>query len=199
MARRTQEVFGRVDILVNNAGGNINSAFRRAPLLELSLEEWEACLALNLTSVFLCSRAVVPMMKQQKKGAIINIGSGREGDASRTGFSAYGAAKGGVARLTSGVAAEWGPEVRVNCVLPGFVDNPKPTPGRTPEAVAERARSIAVGRIGQPEDIGAAVAFLASDAASWVDGILLSVHGGAISQGPFGLPAGGAAFKLPER
>ncbi len=193
MAAAAIDTFGRVDILVNNAGGNVNSAFRRAPLLDLTLEEWQACLAFNLTSVFLCSRAVVPQMQAQGKGVIINVGSGHEGEPTRPGFSAYGAAKGGVARLTNGMAAEWGPTIRVVCVVPGFVDNPKPTPGRTPAAVAERVKSIATGRIGQPEDIGNAVVFLASDAASWVDGVSLTVNGGLIAPGPSGLASGGAA------
>ena len=193
LVRSAKEEFGHIDILVNNAGGNPGRTFKRAPLLELTEHDFDECMALNVKSAFLCSKAVVPIMMEQQSGVIINVSSsaGQDSEAPRTGFSAYGAAKAAVLRLTVCMAAEWGPQVRVNCIIPGFIDNPKPTPGRTPKALAIRVQSIAAGRIGQPEDVAAAAVYLCSDAANWVTGASIDVHGGIKSSGPSALPASG--------
>lgn len=185
--------FGHIDVLLNNAGGNIGRTFQRAPLLDLSEHDFDECMALNVKSVFLCSKAVAPLMKAQGSGVILNVssGAGTGAEAARPGFSAYGAAKAAVLRLTECMAAEWGPEIRVNCLIPGFIDNPKPTPGRTPAAIAERVKSIAMGRVGQNEDLAAAAVFLASEEAGWITGASLAVDGGRRSLAPSGLPSSG--------
>ncbi len=190
-----QAQFGRIDILLNNAGGHIGRTFQRAPLMDLSEHDFDECMDLNLKSVFLCGKAVAPFMKARGQGVILNVSSGAgSGEAPRPGFSAYGAAKAAVQRLTECMAAEWGPEIRVNCLIPGFIDNPKGTPGRTPAAIAERLKGIAMGRVGQNEDLVGAAVFLASDAASWITGASLAVDGGKKSIGPSGLPASGAGI-----
>lgn len=196
LAARAKAEFGRIDVLVNNAGGNIGRTFKRAPLIEMTEHDWDECVNLNLKSVWLCSKAVAPVMMQQGRGSIINLSTmaATEHEAPRTGFSAYGAAKAGVNRLTVCMATEWGPTIRVNCVIPGFIDNPKPTPGRTPEAIAARVRSIAAGRIGKNEDVAVAVLFFAADATEWITGATLPVNGGIKSVQPAGLPAGGAGI-----
>jgi len=197
LVTRALETFGRIDILLNNAGGNIGRTFSRAPLLALSEHDYDECMALNVKSVFLCSKAVAPIMKAQGSGVILNVssGAGTGKEAPRAGFSAYGAAKAAVIRLTECMAAEWGPEIRVNCLIPGFIDNPKPTPGRTPAAIAQRLKSIAMGRVGQNEDLAGAAVFLASEAASWITGATLAVDGGHVSTAPAGLPASGEAIR----
>ncbi len=196
LAQRAKAEFGRIDILVNNAGGNIGRTFKRAPLIDMSEHDWDECVNLNLKSVWLCSKAVAPTMMEQGRGSIINLSTmaATDHEAPRTGFSAYGAAKAGVNRLTVCMATEWGPAIRVNCVIPGFIDNPKPTPGRTPEAIAQRVKSIAAGRIGKNEDVAAAVLFFAADATEWITGATLPVNGGIKSVQPAGLPTGGAGI-----
>jgi NAD(P)-dependent dehydrogenase (short-subunit alcohol dehydrogenase family) len=195
LMRRAHAEYGRIDILVNNAGGNIGRTFKRAPLLELSEHDWDECINLNLKSVWMASKAAAPHFIEQGKGTVINLASvaGTQ-EAARPGFSAYGASKAGVIRLTQCMAAEWGPTIRVNCVIPGFIDNPKPTPGRTPAAIAERIKGIAAGRIGKNEDVGSAVVFLCADASEWINGAILPVDGGVKSTGPSGLPATGAGI-----
>lgn len=196
LVTRAYESFGRIDILLNNAGGNIGRTFSRAPLIDMTEQDFDECMALNVKSIFLCSKAVVPIMKAQGSGVILTVSSGAgHGEAPRAGFSAYGAAKAAVIRLTECMAAEWGPEIRVNCLIPGFIDNPKPTPGRTPAAIEERLKSIAMKRVGQNDDLAAAAVFLASDTASWITGASLPVDGGHVSTAPAGLPASGQAIR----
>jgi NAD(P)-dependent dehydrogenase (short-subunit alcohol dehydrogenase family) len=131
-------------------------------------------------SVFLCAKAVVPHMKALGRGAIVNTGSSA-GLTSRVGrgadLAAYGAAKAAVHALTTRMAHQWGPEVRVNCIAPGTIDTPRPAGTVRPE-MADAADRIAVGRVGQADDIGGVALFLASDAASFVNGQTLLVNGG---------------------
>ena len=183
---RTVAEFGRVDVLVNCAGGNFGRDFRRAPLLELTSDEFDACIGLNLKSVFLVGQASAKVMMAQGQGVIINIGSGApwNNEPTRTGFAFYATAKAGIPKLTVSMASEWSPTIRVNCVLPGFIDNPKVTPGRTPELIAMRVQGIAAGRIGQPDDVGNMCVFLASDDASFVDGATIEVTGGKRNHDP---------------
>jgi NAD(P)-dependent dehydrogenase (short-subunit alcohol dehydrogenase family) len=185
MVERTLERFGRIDVLVNVAGGTYSRnpdmpQFTRAPLLELDEADFMTAFDANVKSVFLCAKAVVPHMKALGRGAIINTGSSA-GLTSRVGrgadLAAYGAAKAAVHALTTRMAHQWGPEVRVNCIAPGTIDTPRPAGTVRPE-MADAADRIAVGRVGQADDIGGVALFLASDAASFVNGQTLLVNGG---------------------
>ena len=181
MARRTQEEFGRIDILVNNAGGTPGGA--RAPLLQVTQEGFDETISLNLKSTLLCSQAAVPVMIEQQKGAIINVSSvaGRDLELPRVGFAIYGAAKAGVNSLTRSMAAEWAPYVRVNAILPGIIDSGRVTASRTPERMAERLASVALRRMGTPDETARLALFLASDAASYITGACFDVDGGIAS------------------
>ena len=185
MARQTMDRFGRIDVLVNVAGGTYSRnpdmpQFVRAPLLELDPADFMTAYEANVKSAFLCAKAVVPQMRAQGKGVIINTGSsaGLNTRPDRTGdLAAYGAAKAALHALTTRMAQQWGPEVRVNCIAPGTIDTPRPQGTVRPE-MADAADRIPVGRVGQGDDIGGVALFLASDAAAFVNGVTLLVNGG---------------------
>lgn len=185
LVRRTLDAFGRIDILVSNAGASYGPAFGRGPLLDITEQDFDECVALNFKSAFLCGRAVAPTMLQQGHGSIVNVSSftAQALHGTRPGFAIYGSAKAAVINLTWSMAAEWAP-VRVNCVVPGFIDSPRPNPTRTPEANAERVKAVALSRFGRPDEAAAAILFLASDAASYVNGATLEVSGGLRSPLP---------------
>ncbi len=171
--KRTLDEFGRIDIWVNNAGGGLPRS-----ALEISERSWNTGITENLTSVFLCCKAVAKAMIEQKKGSIINISS-VGGLRPAPNDCHYGAAKAGVISLTGSLAVEWAQYgIRVNCVAPGAVATPGWVDTTTPERREAAAVSIPLGRVGTPEDIGLAVAFFASDAAEWVTGQTLAVNGG---------------------
>lgn len=178
-------VLGGVDILVNNAGAALSSKFRRIPVLDLTPDEFDACIALNLKSVYYTCRAVVPIMRARGGGSIINISStaARAAEPPRTGFVLYGTAKAGMITLTRGLAMELAPVVRVNCILPGAVNVPN-TRNRPPEVQKSIEESTAMGRPGEPEDIAGAVVYFASDASLWTTGSSLEVDGGLKSSRP---------------
>lgn len=166
---------GRLDVLVNNAG-----VFPRRPFAEITDEEWDAVLRANLYSAFYCSRAALPAMIRQGKGAIINMASisGRRGSA----FHAhYAAAKGGLLALTRSLAKEAIPHgVRVNAVAPGRIDTDMMVVGYQPEETARLLRDVPIGRFGAPEEVAQAVVFLASDASSYLVGETVEVNGGLL-------------------
>jgi len=167
---------GRVDALVNVAGGSLH----RHPLEDFPLAHWRAVIDANLTSTFLCCRAVVGLMKKQKSGAIVNISSdiGFSGDAGR---SAYAAAKAGILGLTRSLALELATcGVRVNAVAPGRVATPRVRASYTDTEWEAAAKRIPLGHAGAPEDVAEAVAFLASDAAKHMTGQTIHVNGGRI-------------------
>lgn len=172
---------GRVDVLVNNAGGVAGQVGQ--PVEEVTPEEWQAILDVNLTGAFNFSRAVAPGMKEAGWGRIVNISSGAGLRVSLTGIQAYASAKAGLIGLTRQLAHELGPHgITVNCVAPGFVRS-NPTTERQWETYGEEGQrrlveSIATRRLGRPEDIAYAVLFFASDHASWITGQTLSVDGG---------------------
>jgi NAD(P)-dependent dehydrogenase (short-subunit alcohol dehydrogenase family) len=167
---------GCIDALVNVAGGSLH----RHPLEDFPLAHWQAVIDANLTSTFLCCRAVVGLMKKQKSGAIVNISSdiGFSGDAGR---SAYAAAKAGILGLTRSLALELATcGVRVNAVAPGRIATPRVRASYTDIEWEAAAKRIPVGHAGVPEDVAEAVAFLASDAAKHMTGQTIHVNGGRI-------------------
>ncbi len=170
-----------VTVLVNNAGGVRGQAGR--PLEEITLPDWHAIVDVNLTGAFLMARAVAPGMKAAGGGRIVNISSGAGLGISLTGIQAYASAKAGQIGLTRQLAHELGPfGITVNNVAPGFVRS-NPTTERQWEAMGAEGQqrlvqSIALKRLGTPEDIAAAVLFFASDHARWISGQVLSVDGG---------------------
>jgi NAD(P)-dependent dehydrogenase (short-subunit alcohol dehydrogenase family) len=178
---RTVQQFGRVDVLVNNAGiGGYK------PITETSMADWEACLRVDLTGVYLGCKHAIPHMQRRGKGAIVNISSVHS-IRSVNGCAAYDAAKGGVSALTRQVAIDYGPAVRVNAVSPGWTmsDNVRNIFGSYPDPRAQQQlveQRQVLKRIGTPEDIGNAVAFLASDFSSFITGAELFVDGGLTCQ-----------------
>ena len=180
LVQATVDAFGTVDILVNNAGGSFGPTFRRAPLLELTEADLDGAMAANVKSIFLCGKAVAPLMMAQGKGAIINIGSiaGHEQALPRSGAAFYAASKGAAIKLTYSMAVEWAPAIRVNCINPGGIPTERVMENRSPERTAFNQSMIAMGRPGTPHDIAVAAIFLASDEANWITGTVIDVHGG---------------------
>jgi len=175
LVKRTVEEFGTVDILVNNAG----SLIERLRLLEMSEERWDQVVDLNLKSAFLCCKAVASLMMERKTGAIINLSSiaGRNGGA--LGSLHYSSAKGGLISFTKGLAKELAPfGIRVNAVSPGVIDTPYHEQFSSPEMMKNYVNAIPLGRVGNSDDVAKVIAFLASDAASYLVGETIEVNGG---------------------
>ena len=172
---------GRVDILVNNAGGVVGQVGR--PLEEVSDDDWQAVVDANLTSTFLCTRAVVPGMKERRYGRIVNISSGAGRSVSLTGIQAYASAKAGQIGFTRQTAHELGPHgITVNSIAPGFVLS-NPTSIAQYESYGEEGQqkllqAIATRRLGTPEDIANGVLFFVAEESSWVTGQVISIDGG---------------------
>lgn len=164
---------GRLDILINSVAHS-----SRAGVLDVSLEEWNRILAVNLTGYFLCLQHAGRMMKGQGGGAIINISAG-SGERSSPGGAAYSVSKGAINSLTRQAAADLAPTVRVNGIISGLVGTPigqKDMGQRKTEYDI-----IPLRRIGQPEDVAEAAVFLASDKASYITNTILPVDGGRLN------------------
>jgi len=174
-AERITRELGPIDILVNNAGWD-----KVEPFVQSTEETWDKVIAINLKGPIRCARAVLDGMIERRRGKIISIGS----DAGRVGSSGeavYSAAKGGVIAFTKTLARELARyNVNVNCVCPGPTDTQllADVAAGNPRLADALKRAIPLGRLGQPKDIAAAVAFLASEGADFITGQTLSVSGG---------------------
>ena len=171
----------QVDILVNNAGGVLGQVGR--PLEEVPPEDWQSIFDVNVTGAFYFCQAVVPGMKAARSGRIVNISSGAGLGISLTGIQAYAAAKAALVNLTRQLAHELGPwNITVNSIAPGFVRSNPATERQWQSYGAEGQRrlidSIALKRLGAPEDIAYSVLFFTSEYAGWITGQILSVDGG---------------------
>jgi meso-butanediol dehydrogenase / (S,S)-butanediol dehydrogenase / diacetyl reductase len=168
---------GRVDVLVNNAGGGMAD-----DLLEIDEDEWDADVELNLKSAYLCSKAVLPGMIEQGSGVIVNIVS-----VNGLAFFAnepYSAAKAGLISLTRSMATRYGHHgVRAVAIAPGTIRTPiwQERVDREPAIFERLVRWYPLRRVGEPEDVAAAAAFLASDDAGWITGEVLRVDGGLLA------------------
>jgi 3-oxoacyl-[acyl-carrier protein] reductase len=175
------ERIGPVNILVNNAGGVVGQVHH--PVEEVTEESWHAVVDANLTSTFLCTRAVVPGMKAAGGGQIVNISSGAGRSVSLTGIQAYASAKAGQIGFTRQMAHELGRfGITVNCIAPGFVrSNPsteKQWQSYGEEGQRQIIERIALRRLGTAQDIANGVKFFTSTDASWVTGQVISIDGG---------------------
>ncbi|MBC7329412.1 3-oxoacyl-[acyl-carrier-protein] reductase [bacterium] len=172
MVEETIKNFGRVDFLINNAGITKDSL-----LLRMSEEEWDKVIAVDLKSVFLCTRAVIRHMMRQRFGRIVNISSviGLRGN---VGQANYASAKAGIIGFTKSSARELaGRNITVNAVAPGYIQTEMTE--RLPQDVREEMlKQVPLGRPGQPEDVAGVVAFLCSEDASYITGEIIRVDGG---------------------
>lgn len=165
--------FGRVDVLVNGAG-----IFHRTPIDDLTVDEWDQLMAINLKGVFLCSQAALRLMKPQRSGKIVNLASmGGQVGGIVAGVD-YSSSKAGVLCFTKSLAKNAGPfGINVNAVNPGVIDTPMTKPWGS-ELLQKRIDETPLGRLGTAEDVAQAVVFLASDAACFIHGTHLDVNGG---------------------
>lgn len=170
------EAFGKVDIAFANAGGSFDDT-----LTELSLSDWNKTIAVNLTGVFLTDKYAARQMKKQGQGgSIINTGS-IHSQVGQQNITAYAASKGGVQMLTVTAALNYAPDqIRFNMLMPGYIETPllEQTDDDFKEAVTQKHP---IGRMGKPEEVAAAVVFLASDESSFVTGASIPVDGGYLT------------------
>jgi NAD(P)-dependent dehydrogenase (short-subunit alcohol dehydrogenase family) len=177
----TMKRFGRIDVLFNNAG-----ITRRATVVDTTEEEWDRVMSVNVKSMFLMSKYVVPVMAKAGGGAIVNTASGW-GLVGGTKAVSYCASKGAAVLLTKAMACDHGPQqIRVNCICPGDTDthmlrNEAQQLGLEDDALVQEGVSRPLGRVGKPDEIADAVLYLASDAASFVTGTALIVDGGGLA------------------
>lgn len=170
--RAALDRFERIDILVNNAG-----IVRDQLLMRMKPEEWDAVIATNLTAAFTCTQAVLRPMLKQRRGRVISVGS-VVGQSGNPGQANYAASKAGLIGFSKALAREVAARgITVNVVAPGFIETDM-TARLDAAARDTLAGQIPAGRLGRPEDVAAAVAFLASDEASYITGQIVGVNGG---------------------
>ncbi len=165
--------FGRIDVLLNNAGTTIPGN-----VAEVSEEDWDLVVGVNLKGTYLVSKAVLPHMIEAGRGSVINIGSvsGIRGDRRA---AAYNAAKAGVINLTRSMALDFGPKgIRANCVCPGAIGTPVILRQMTEQGLQAISRNTPLGRIGKGPEVAALTLFLASDESSYVNGAIIPADGG---------------------
>ncbi len=188
-----EQVLGGIDILVNSAGIQ-----RYGTVVDTPEEEWDRVLAVNLKGMFLAAKYAIPSMRRRGGGSIVNVSS-VQAYATQEAVVAYAASKGGVVSLTTAMAVDHAREgIRVNVVCPGSVDTPMlrasarrfSAAGGEDDLLRTWGASHPLGRVGQPAEIGELIAFLASDAASFVTGASFTIDGGLTAQ---------VAASIPER
>jgi NAD(P)-dependent dehydrogenase (short-subunit alcohol dehydrogenase family) len=181
IVERTLNEFGRIDILFNNAG-----IIRRATVIDLNEQDWDRVMAVNVKSIFLMSKHVIPVMEKAGGGSIINTASGW-GLAGGAKAAVYCASKGAVVLLTKAMAIDHGPQkIRVNCICPGDTDTAMLRTeaqqlGEPGDNFLKEAAHRPLGRVGKPEEIAQAALYLASEASSFVTGTALVVDGGGLA------------------
>jgi 3-oxoacyl-[acyl-carrier protein] reductase len=177
MVGEIEDHYGRLDILVNNAGSFIN----RLTFTEMTEDVWDRVMEVNLKSVYLCSQAILPMMKRHGGGRIVNMTSISARNGGSPNSVAYSTSKGGVSTLTRAMAKELISDgIRVNAVAPGRIDTPLHDEFTPDEKREEAAKSIPVGREGTPEEVVGAVLFLTSSEADYIVGEIIEVNGGLL-------------------
>jgi NAD(P)-dependent dehydrogenase (short-subunit alcohol dehydrogenase family) len=173
MINRVLKEFGTIDILVNNAG-----IYPSTSLEKLTSQSWDRVIGTNLTGSFLCSRAVVAIMLEKKKGRIINLSSSTAFRGAKNGAH-YAASKAGIIGFTKALALELAPEgITVNAVCPGLTDTAQPRANMTEQEIYGKRDRIPLGRIAKPQDMVGPVLFLASDKAGQITGQTVFVNGG---------------------
>lgn len=178
MVQQALDEFGRIDILANVVGGSWGETFRGGSLMELTPHDLIEGYRLNVVTMFQVSKAVVPHMKAQGKGVIVNIASG-VGRAGSPGQGGYAAAKAAVINMSMTMALEWAPEIRVNSIALGAIYSPhRPMWADESQPPRDPAARVALGRQGTPEEVAGIVAWLASDNAGYVNGTVIDAHGG---------------------
>jgi NAD(P)-dependent dehydrogenase (short-subunit alcohol dehydrogenase family) len=174
MVERVLERFGRLDVLVNNAALALSTRFER-----IDEAEWRSAIEVNLTAVFLCTRAAVPAMKASGYGRIVNVSSTAGKSVSTLGGAHYTASKAGLLGLTRAAAKELGPHgITVNAVCPGLIDTELTREHATAEELAAYCRTFPVPRLGTPEEVADLICFLASDRAGYITGASVDINGG---------------------
>jgi len=178
LVSQTMDTLGRVDILLNVVGGSWGETFKAGELMSLDLNDVMEAYKLNVGTMFLCSKAVQPIMKKQGKGAIVNIAS-IAGRGASINSAAYGAAKAGVINMTLTMAHEWGPEIRVNAIAVGGIETPHRQRWGESAATATVANRAVMKRLGTPEEHAGTVLWLVSDYGGYITGTVIDAHGGA--------------------
>ncbi|MFX0208603.1 MAG: SDR family NAD(P)-dependent oxidoreductase [Candidatus Hodarchaeota archaeon] len=171
------DMSGGLDILINNAGISI-----RHPFMEITPEEWLRVMDVNLNGMFFVAQQAAQRMLTQNRGVILNMGS-TNGMIGYPNYADYNASKAGVIELTRSMALELAPTIRVNVICPGYILTPMQEAEYTPEMLRECESKIPLGRLGQPEEVAALFAFLASDEAKFITGQIFVIDGGEITGG----------------
>ena len=165
---------GRLDILVNNAGTPV----QRSKIEDCSLDLWNAVMAVNLTGTFLVTQAAIPYLRATGNGAIVNNLSLSVQTGGANGAGPYAIAKGGLQVMTRTLARELSPDVRTNAIMPGVIETRHHEQFTTDQRMQQYREETPLGRNGQAEEVAEAVAFLASDAARFINGALIDINGG---------------------
>jgi NAD(P)-dependent dehydrogenase (short-subunit alcohol dehydrogenase family) len=171
------DIFNGLDILINNAGISIKHSF-----IDITLEDWSTVLDVNLKGVFIVAQKAAQFMLNERGGVILNMGSSN-GLMGYPYYAAYNASKAGVIELSRSMALELAPTIRVNAICPGYILTPMQKAEYTPEMLRECESKIPLGRLGQPEEVAALFAFLASEDAKFITGQIFVIDGGEITGG----------------
>ena len=177
MVHEVESSLGPVDILINNAG----SLVERLRTLEMTEQRWDEVINLNATSAFFTAKAVIPNMLEKGSGVIVNVTSIAARNGGALGSIHYSSAKAAILTMTKGLAKEFAMQgIRVNAVSPGVIDTPYHENFTTPEIMQNLRKAIPMGREGRPDEVAGVIAFLASDAASYLCGETIEVNGGLL-------------------